>query len=69
MKEDLGYIRKKINTLEQKIADRKFIDKAKGKLMERESFSEEEAFRYIQKQAMDRRKTIREIVDEILEKI
>lgn len=35
--------------------------------MKREGFSEEEAFRYIQKQAMDRMKTIREIDDEILE--
>ena len=67
MKEDLIYIRKKSNTLEQKISNRKFVDKAKGKLMKREGFSEEEAFRYIQKQAMDRMKTIREIDDEILE--
>lgn len=62
-----GLYKKKINNLEQKIADRKFVDKAKGKLMKREVLSEEEAFRYIQKQAMDRRKTIREIADEILE--
>lgn len=62
-----GLYKKKINTLEQKIADRKFVDKAKGKLMKKEILSEEEAFRYIQKQAMDRRKTIREIADEILE--
>ncbi|MBM6860154.1 ANTAR domain-containing protein, partial [Clostridium saudiense] len=38
-----------MNTLEQKISNRKFVDKAKGKLMKREGFSEEEAFRYIQK--------------------
>ena len=41
----------------------------KSKLMKIEAISEEEAFRYIQKQAMDRRKTIREIADEILDEI
>ena len=64
-----GIYKKKIHSLEQKIEDRKFIDKAKGKLMKIEAISEEEAFRYIQKQAMDRRKTIREIADEILDEI
>lgn len=64
-----GAYKKKINTLEQKIEDRKFVDKAKGKLMKNKAFNEEEAFRYIQKQAMDRRKTIREIANEILDDI
>ena len=61
-----GAYKKKINTLEQKIEDRKFVDKAKGKLMKSKDFNEEEAFRYIQKKAMDRRKTIRQIANEIL---
>lgn len=65
----VGKYKEKINILEQKIEDRKIVDRAKGKLMKEKEFSEEEAFRYIQKRAMDNRKVIRDIANEILEGI
>lgn len=62
----LNTYKKKIDTLEKKIEERKIVEKAKGKLMKDDSITEEEAFRYIQKEAMDNRKTLIDIAKEIL---
>jgi response regulator NasT len=60
-------------TLEAEVTDmkdaletRKIVDRAKGLLMSRDSLSEQEAFRRIQKMSMNTRKPMREIADAII---
>jgi two-component system, response regulator PdtaR len=46
---------------------RKLVDRAKGKLIDSDGMTESEAFRHIQKRAMDERRSMREIASSILE--
>ena len=50
----------------QKIEDIRIVDRAKCILISYLSMTEPEAHRYIEKQAMDMRKTRREVAEEIL---
>jgi GAF domain-containing protein len=52
--------------LQKTLEDRKLIEKAKGVLMREHGLSEAEAFRLLQKQSMEKRKTMREIAEAIL---
>lgn len=52
-------------TLEDKLASRKIIDRAKGILMN-EGLSEEEAYHFIQKQARDKQQTMKETAEDLL---
>ncbi len=56
----------KTKVVQEELEIRKVIEKAKGILMRDQSLSEEEAFRKIQKQSMDSRKSMREIAEAIL---
>lgn len=53
-------LKEKIKELELSIEERKIIEKAKGKLMKLYNFSEEDAFKFIQKNSMN---TSRKMVD------
>lgn len=53
-------------TLHEALETRKFVDRAKGILMERENLNEQEAFRRIQKMSMNTRKPMREIAEAII---
>ena len=52
--------------LEESLAARKAVDRAKGILMDTQRLSESEAFRKIQKMSMDTRKSMREIAEAII---
>ena len=52
--------------LEEQLATRKAIERAKGVLMQRESLGEEEAYRHIQRQARKERRTMRQVAEVIL---
>lgn len=52
--------------LKETLEVRKVMEKAKGVLMRRRNLSEEEAYKLIQKESMDRRKSIKEISEAIL---
>ena len=60
------------NLLAEKIASaealeaRKRVERAKGILMKRHQVGEEEAYRMIQKQSMERRQSLREIAEAII---
>ncbi len=63
-----------LKALESEIADlgdrletRKAVDRAKGVLMSKLKVSEPEAFRWIQKTAMDRRLSMREVADAVVQ--
>jgi two-component system, response regulator PdtaR len=53
--DEVGLLNKKIMQLEEKIKEEKLVVQAKIKLMVDENITEEEAYRYILKQAMDQR--------------
>lgn len=50
----------------ERLATRKVVDRAKGLLMAQLKISESEAFRWIQKTAMDRRLGMREVADAVV---
>jgi AmiR/NasT family two-component response regulator len=64
--EQVEELKEKIEDLRETIENRKIIEKAKGVMMEKERLSEAEAYRAMQKIAMDRRKSLRQVADAIL---
>ena len=52
--------------MQEALAVRKLVEQAKGYLMRSRKLSEEEAFRLIQRQSMDMRKSMREIAEAII---
>ncbi len=52
--------------LSERLETRKSLDRAKGLLMKKVKLSEAEAFRWIQKAAMDRRMSMREVADAVV---
>ena len=62
--EDL--LRTKLRESEQRLADRKVIEKAKGMLMERDGISEDAAFKLMRGQAMTRRISMARLAEELL---
>jgi len=56
----------KTKIIQEELEARKVVERAKGILMREGNLSEEEAFRKIQKQSMDMRKTMREIAEAII---
>lgn len=57
---------RKINHLENKLEERKIIEKAKGVIMKQKNLTEQEAYSYLRKEAMAKRKSMKEIADAIL---
>jgi AmiR/NasT family two-component response regulator len=57
---------REIQELRQALADRKIIEKAKGLVMARDSVSEEEAFRYLRRRAMDTRRSLADVSRSVL---
>ena len=56
-----------VGTLEDRLASRKAVDQAKGILQESLGLTEPEAFRWIQKTAMDLRKSMREVAEGVID--
>jgi response regulator NasT len=63
---DLVRREERIGALEEQLATRKLVERAKGVLMQREGISEEEAFRRLQMEARRTRRTMREVAQQIL---
>src|SRR3989339_782262 len=53
-------------TTKEALETRKIVERSKGMLMKTRSMSEEEAFQFIQRQAMNLRRTMREVAEAIL---
>jgi response regulator NasT len=56
----------RVKDLEDHLATRKVVEKAKGVLMTKHGITEQEAFRRIQKASMNNRKSMKEIAEAIL---
>jgi AmiR/NasT family two-component response regulator len=55
-----------VRGLGERLESRKVIDRAKGVLMDQHGLAEADAFAWIQKSAMSRRVTMREVADDVL---
>ena len=55
-----------VRTLEERLETRKIIEQAKGRLMEQQSLTEAEAFRWIQRTAMNQRTSMKAVAQTIL---
>ena len=55
------------NIAEKIIGTRKLVEQAKGLLQSRHGMSESEAFRWVQKNSMDRRLTMRKVAETVVE--
>lgn len=58
-----------IADLNERFETRKLVDRAKGLLNEKMNLSEPEAFRWIQKASMDRRLTMQEVAQTVIEQL
>ncbi|CAN5641196.1 response regulator [soil metagenome] len=63
----LSAVRGESASLSEQLDTRKAVDKAKGRLMDGQGMSEADAFRHIQKRAMNERRSMRAIAEEIVE--
>ncbi len=63
---ELQLLREENSGLKEQVAARKFIDKAKGILMEKERLTEDEAFTKIRGLSMGQRKSMKEIAEMII---
>jgi len=59
-------LQEKLGFLEEKLEERKIVEKAKGILMKKENLTEEEAYKKMQKEAMKKRKRLKEIAEAVI---
>jgi two-component system, response regulator PdtaR len=59
-------LEEQVGTLEEQLAVRKLVDRAKGHLIDAHALSESDAFRFLQQQAMSNRRTMAEVAEEVL---
>jgi uroporphyrinogen-III synthase len=57
---------RKVGLLESKLAERKLVEEAKGIVMRVKKFDEDEAYHYLRKEAMNKRKSMREIAEAVI---
>jgi response regulator NasT len=63
---ELQALEKEVATLNERLETRKAVDRAKGLLMTNNGMTEPDAFRWIQRTAMDRRTTMRAVAEAII---
>lgn len=56
-----------VDQLNQRLADRVMLDRAKGILIDQHGLGEADAMRFIQKRAMDQRRAVRDVASEVLD--
>jgi AmiR/NasT family two-component response regulator len=64
--EEFQAVERQVGDLEEALETRKFVDRAKGILMDSQSLSEAEAFRRIQKMSMNTRKPMKDVAEAII---
>ncbi|MGW5323088.1 ANTAR domain-containing response regulator [Rhodococcus pyridinivorans] len=64
---ELRELEREVQGLNDRFETRKLVDRAKGLLMEKHAMTEPEAFRWIQRAAMDRRTTMKQVAVVVLE--
>jgi response regulator NasT len=62
-------LEREVQGLSERFETRKLVDRAKGTLMDKHAMTEPEAFRWIQRAAMDRRTTMKQVAEVIIESL
>ncbi|TIC88594.1 response regulator [Nocardioides sp. GY 10113] len=63
---EIAQLEREVTDLKERLETRKAVDRAKGILQEKLSLTEPEAFRWIQKTAMDLRMSMREVAEGVV---
>jgi response regulator NasT len=63
----LKAVRNEAKNLAEQLETRKVVDRAKGRLMDAKGMTEADAFRHLQKRAMDERRSMKSVAEQILE--
>jgi response regulator NasT len=66
LEQEVSNLSDKVERATRQLETRKLLDRAKGILMDRDSFSEPAAFEFIQKTAMDTRSTMAEVAQRVI---
>ena len=64
---EMAALEEEVATLSDRLETRKLVERAKGLLQAKQKMSEPEAFKWIQRAAMDRRTTMRRVAEVVLE--
>lgn len=64
---EMTALESEVASLSERLETRKLIDRAKGLLQSKHALSEPEAFKWIQRAAMDRRTTMRRVAEVVVE--
>ena len=65
--QQIEHLRRETTDLSDQLETRKLVDRAKGRLMDDRGLSEAEAFRHIQKRAMDERMSMKAVARAVLD--
>jgi response regulator NasT len=65
--QEFSALESEVSSLKDRLEVRKLLDRAKGILQSERGLTEPEAFRWIQKNSMDRRMTMRAVAEEVLQ--
>ncbi len=63
---EITALEREVQDLTDRLEVRKLVERAKGQLMAQRAMTEPEAFRWIQRTAMDRRTSMRQVADAVL---
>jgi len=66
---ELTALESEVADLHERLETRKVVERAKGALMQSQSLTEPQAFRWIQRAAMDRRATMRSVAQAVLDSV
>ncbi|NGP06983.1 response regulator [Rhodococcus sp. 14C212] len=64
---EIRELEREVAGLAERFETRKLVDRAKGLLMDKHAMTEPEAFRWIQRAAMDRRTTMKHVAEVVIE--
>lgn len=65
--EELAALEREVGSLSERLETRKLVERAKGRLMDQHGWSEPQAFRWIQKASMDRRLSMRQVAQVVVD--
>ncbi len=66
---EMSGLEQEVDDLQGRLEARKLVERAKGLLQSEESMSEAEAFRFLQRQAMERRQTMRQVAEQVIARL
>ncbi|WP_405151572.1 response regulator [Sphaerisporangium sp. NBC_01403] len=65
--EEIAALEREVSTLGERLETRKLVERAKGLLMAEHGWTEPQAFRWIQKASMDRRMSMRQVAQAVVQ--